>query len=385
MYGLAEFKFSAYWSVMPSDRSCLVCGGVDVEIVTVRFPFVRQVDFSTVKPAGVIGECRVCQALFHVVDATDEAAMSAQFDDELYATSHQTEQTIPIGRTKAVTRCEVQAELIQQLLTTERPFVLDIGCYDGELLVQLGRRVPRAELHGFDPAEHMARHFPHGERYRFWSPELERVPGRFDIICLSHTLMYVRDIPVLMRNVERLLIPGGLLFLQMPDIAASPYYLLMGDQYHYFYTGNVSALLRRFSFRFTPVENRWFPREIVGVATRDARADGCTIAADGPIIQECLTKLKRKAAQIKAVGSGNLVSVLGVTGGAAFVDNVLGGKVKEFVEENPNRAGTTFLGKPVRHPRDLGPDDLVIIPYGESGGRIAERFQAQYRCATFVV
>jgi hypothetical protein len=183
------------------------------------------------------------------------------------------------------------------------------------------------------------------------------------------------------------LTPEGFVFLQMPDVAASPYYVLMGDQYHYFTNRSLSAGLRRFEFDFVPIENAWFPREIVGMARRasNGRAGMEAAPTGGSVLQQCLCDLEGKAAAIRTAASRAPVSVLGTTGGAAFVDSVLEGDVLQFVDESAHRLGTTFRGKLVRHPRDLGPDDLVIIPYGDSGVRIAERFHNQYACATFVV
>jgi SAM-dependent methyltransferase len=365
----------------------LACGSADVLLTDVPFCFYRQSDFMTVKSRGLLGECAACEAIFRCLDPDDIAQMERQFADTSYADSYQSAQTVPVAGSGPQTRCALQADLIRDVVAVSCPAVLDIGCYDGELLKELERRLPAGDLHGFDATPHMARHFPRGLRYRFWTPRMADVSGRYDVIALSHTLMYVPDLADLMRHLDRLLAPDGAVFLQMPDVAASPYYLLMGDQYHYFTNRSLSAWLRRFEFDFTAIENPWFPREIVGTARRvlAGRAGMESVQTGGSVLQHCLRDLEGKAAAIRAAAAGRApVSVLGATGGAAFVDSVLGGDVLQFVDESAHRLGTTFRGKPVRHPRDLGPDDLVIIPYGESGVRIAERFHNQYACSTFV-
>jgi hypothetical protein len=187
-----------------------------------------------------------------------------------------------------------------------------------------------------------------------------------------------------MTQLHRLLAPGGIVFFQMPDTAANPVSLLMGDQYHYFTFNSLAGLLRRFGFALEPVDNPWFPREIVAVAHRPASEPATGPAADR-ILCDCLSHLDEKARQLAHMKSGGQVSVLGTTFSAAFVDNLLGDAVFQFVDEALRHDRSQFRAKPVAHPRELGERDLLVIPYGASGGRIQERFRQQYRGRTVVV
>lgn len=363
---------------------CPICGASAIEVVEVNYPFFRQSDFITVKPSGAIERCERCQALFQYVDTREEMVMDEQFEDESYAFSHQTSQTVPAEEYgRPVTRCFLQAELLRRVVTRDDPWILDIGCYDGELLVELEKRFPEAQLHGFDPTEHLRRFFPTAPRYRFWSPDLDTVEGRFDLICVSHTLMYVKDVPHLMANITRLLKPEGVMFLQMPDIAANPMYILMGDQYSYYTPTILRNTLQRFGFSFQPVSNPWFPREILGIA-RQAASGPCEDTEDRQI-HRCVAALQEKVARLRCIPDGSPVGVLGTTGNAAFVDSILGEKVIRVFDENPHRLGTIFRNKRVVHPSALEDSDLLVIPYGVSGRRIQERFALQYRGRSIVV
>lgn len=370
---------------MSPGTSCVVCAAGPCFVADVPYPFVRQSDFTNVKTSGRIAACPACSAIFHCVEPEDVRRIEEQFADEAYARSEQTGQTVPMDSSgHAASRCALQADILASCLRHAPQAILDIGCYDGELLVELERRFSTAALHGFDASAQMARHFPDRAPFRFWSPRLDAVPGPFDLICISHTLMYVQDLPALAREINRLLAPEGLLFLQMPDIAANPLSLLMGDQYLYFTADSLRSTLGRFGLTVTAVENPWFPREIVAIGKRAARSDApATDAVE--ILRRIISLLAGKARNLRGLPARMPLSVLGTTFSAAFVDNVASAPVLRFVDENPAREGTVFRAKPVVHPRALADEDVLVVPYGPSGVKIQERFARQYPVRTVVV
>ena len=98
---------------------------------------------------------------------------------------------------------------------------------------------------------------------------------------------------------------------------------------------------------------------------------------DGSIeyLQKCVSRLRF---------INQPVAVLGTTGNAAFVNNILGDQVEFFVDENINRL-TRFLGKIVVHPSTLDKTTLLILPYAQSGKRIEKRFKATYQARLLVI
>lgn len=363
---------------------CPVCQALDTTVVEVPYPFIRQTDYTTVLPSAHLGRCGRCQTIFQVVDEADVARIESGFTEESYAESPLTSQTVFVEQFGGpVTRSFLQARLIAGLASGRRPWVLDVGCFDGALLVELDRLFPGALLHGFDRYERSGRCLPSRPNFRFWSRELADVPGPYDVVSISHTLMYERDTERLIERVESLLSPGGMLFIQAPDIAASPWYLLMADQYYYYSPSVLAMTLGHFGFSCEPVGNDWFPREIVAVARPEARSPKAVVSAD-ITLDACLASLDEKAARLEQVDTTTSVGVLGTTGAAAFVDGLLD-NVGYFVDENPSSVGIRFRDKPVTHPESLQASDVVVLPYGESGKRIKERFERRYAGRFLVV
>ena len=72
------------------------------------------------------------------------------------------------------------------------------------------------------------------------------------------------------------------------------------------------------------------------------------------------------------------MTVLGTTVNAAFVDEIMEGKIKFFVDENLSESKSTFRAKKVFSPKVLNSTNHTILPFGESGIKIQERFEKLY-------
>lgn len=363
---------------------CPICAGADLEVVPVDYPFLSHLNYTTIKPRGLIGRCRTCQALYQASSERSVDASQALLGTEQYAQSQQTNQTFTVAEfPRPATRCFLQAELIANAVSKPNLTVLDIGAFDGLLLRELQSRLPAAELHAFDVNPHLRPFYPSEGGIRFWSPDLAAVEGGFDVICMSHSMMYEKNTTRLMARIKSLLRKDGFLFLQVPDITASPCYILMGDQCYYYTANILGNTLRQFGFSFAPVQVQWFPREVAGIA-RQSVAVPDEFVPDRQVYR-CVEDLDSKAATLGELKERPRVGILGTTANAAFADSLLGERGFAFFDENPHRVGVPFRGKQVLHPRALTASDILVVPYGTSGERIGQRFRREYPCEIVVI
>ncbi|MDP7197737.1 MAG: hypothetical protein QF864_16335, partial [SAR202 cluster bacterium] len=105
-------------------------------IISIDIPFFRHLDFTTVSNNCNLLKCINCQAISNP-DA--EKTELPTFEKKKYADSHQTQQAMDVdGYTEPVTRSFLQARILsEQILNNENMRILDIGCFDGSLLVEL--------------------------------------------------------------------------------------------------------------------------------------------------------------------------------------------------------------------------------------------------------
>ncbi|MBN2027627.1 MAG: methyltransferase domain-containing protein [Actinobacteria bacterium] len=114
-------------------------------------------------------------------------------------------------------------ELLAKLRLDGGERVLDIGCGDGKLTAEIAELVPSGHVVGIDSSPEMiafARGAFPGESYPNLSWEVmdarELAFGEeFDVVFSNAVLHWVSDQPRVLRGVERTLVPGGRILLQM--------------------------------------------------------------------------------------------------------------------------------------------------------------------------
>lgn len=358
---------------------CPLCNSSKIELIKVKYASFRHIDYAVTGQSTCIGKCMICQLLFNNVNENDKGKIDNIFKSNTYSSSKQTSHTLTVKEhKKPVTRSFLQAELLYGLLGSTNPSILDIGCFNGELLAELDKRFDSAELNGFDVNEHLRSVFPTKDNFYFWFANLENVRGEFDLICMSHSLQYVKDISHLIKQIKRLIKPEGFLFVQVPDIMENSYAILYGDQ-HYYYTLNIlKNIFRHFGFEFSSLKNSCFPRELLGIARPVSGLVNNEYLEDSQIYR-CIEYLDDIARKLNKILEASRVGILGTTINAAFVNSVLNNKVDFFVDENPDKVDSLFYNKKVIHPDSLDESDLTVIPYGETGHKINERFTNKYR------
>lgn len=333
-------------------------------------------DFSPFHPGpNRIGCCNVCQLVFRIVNDEEQVQIDAVYCGEAYL-KHEEPHTLVIDRHDSpVPMPYVQAQLLAPYLMTANLSVLDIGCFDGKLLSEIDKVSHASDLCGFDVSERPQ--FPCGERFRFVTGRLETIEGLFDLIIMSHSIQYIRDIPLLFKQIRTLLKPGGKLFLQVPNFSVKPTSLLLGDLYYHYTPAIIDNILHYMGFELQILDNEYFPRDILAITLPVKRERDVSFISDKHF-NHCLSRLAKMTEKFDQIPTSGVIGVLGTTIDAAFADHCLGARVSFFVDENPKKAGTIFHGKPVLHPNKLTDNHHTILPYGKSGLMIERRFKRLY-------
>lgn len=362
------------------NKKCPICQTNIVLILNYEVPTFRHLDFTTVSNSSKLLKCLNCQIISNPNAVKSELST---FGTKQYAGSHQTQQTMQIGGyTEPVTRSFLQAKVLSKRLNDENQRILDIGCFDGSLLMELDGMLSNADLWGYDINPHLESVFPIKDNFHFISTKLEDLDGQFDLIILSHSILYIQDIASLMNSINCLLKKRGTLFVQIPNIRENVYYSLMGDQSFIFTKTSLKNVLSKFGFKANVIKNDYFPRELLVTAQKDESVVINNTQVDY-LFEENIEKINSIKEELKNINKKN-ITVLGTTVNAAFVDEILGEQILFFVDENPSKSGKLFRGKKIKHPKDLNYSNYTILPYGGLGKIIKERFQKLYK-GTFAV
>ena len=171
------------------------CDSVECKDIDLPFTRFQHLGFKNFYQNGKIFRCPKCQLLSNFLDAEKQRELNNIYESLEYSEVRITSQTYLTSEGKRVTRSYLQAEILSTYLESLPPSViLDIGCFDGALLRELYKHYPQAQLHGFDVNRHVQSVFTQEKNFHFWRSELENITLNCDLICLSFSIIYIRDI-----------------------------------------------------------------------------------------------------------------------------------------------------------------------------------------------
>ena len=363
------------------NRCCSICEH-EVDAIEVCYPLFRHLDFTTISKGGFFLKCTYCQT---ISNSNENIAEQLTFGTKDYAASHQTEHTMHIdGYAKPVQRTFLQAKfLAENIITNQNCRILDIGCFDGRLLIELDELLKNSDLWGYDINHHLESVFPKRGNFHFVSNSLNDISESFDLITLSYSIYYIPDLSELMVSIYRLLKKDGVLFIQAPDIEINPYYSLMGDQSYVFTKISLTNVLNHFGFSSEVITHEYFQTALMFLAKKNDSKISLKYLSDS-VFENNIEKIKRFKFYLNSIKSEN-IAVLGTTVNAAFVDQIMGKKIQCFLDENPSKIGKIFRGVKILHPKEMIENNHTIIPYGKSGNKIKERFENIYRGLFIVI
>ncbi len=117
-------------------------------------------------------------------------------------------------------RLEALRQLNRWIETTSTPVIMDVGCSSGLFLKLLKSQMPKAYVIGSDyvrgPLEHLACSMPDTPLVQFNLVTCPLPSESFDALVLLNVLEHIEDDAAAVRQVFRLLRPGGIAVLEVP-------------------------------------------------------------------------------------------------------------------------------------------------------------------------
>ena len=247
--------------------------------------------------------------------------------------------------------------------------------------------LPDWELYG---AELSARTLPELRKIRnfqeLYTSDPGRIEQRFALVSLVHTLEHVLSPGKFLADAAGLLEPGGVLVVEVPDIEASPFDVLVADHVMHFSRATLRYLAERCGLNILALGNLVSSKELTLFATigekRDdvpasAPAEGARIAASvvSWIEQVLATARPDRGRRLRSASSAPRLP------GWRFMRRC--GPTWHFSSMRmPSRIGRSFDGKPVLAPAQVPRDVPVLIGLTpERAAMVADRCQSfGFRC-----
>jgi len=195
-------------------RSCPVCDGLTGAILHTQH-FTLPEGHPLTDGYDVVS-CATCGMVFADTTATQKDydsfyARFSKYEDNATSTGGG-------GAAYDIERLRATAEYIAHNLPDRNVRVVDIGCGNGGLLLQL-RALGFTNLCGIDPSSGCVRNLKAQslEAHQGTLHSLPSEAGVFGCAIMAHVLEHVRDVRPAIRACSGLLAPAGLLYAEVPD------------------------------------------------------------------------------------------------------------------------------------------------------------------------
>ena len=357
-------------TTVAGEAACGICGGGTLEEMA-DYRVLRRVT-SDCRPwpaGGRIGVCRACGA----VQKPADAAFLAEIDDiyKTYTIYHQA-----AGAEQAVFEqaSGLPASRSVKLLDTFRRHadlkptgrMLDVGCGNGATIRAFGQVAPGWTKAG---TEFDAKYRREVESIANTEPlyvgPVDEVPGTFDVITMIHVLEHIVDPVAVLATLRAKLAPEGLLLIEVPHHPANAFELLIADHRTHFTADSLTRALVAAGYEIVSVAEDWIPKEL-SVVARPARAVlPVPAAGDASAARQriagSLAWLRRTADLLREHGATAPVGLFGTSIAGTWLAAEAGDAIGFFVDEDPNRVGRTYLGRPVHAPADVPVGSRVFV------------------------
>ena len=384
------------------ELTCHVCGAADLTEVGAASGLKGVTSDCKPWPRSLpVAACGACGLIQKPVTADWLDTIAQVYDAyTIYHQSPGAEQAVFDGASgvSAPRSRRLLSRLIEECRLRASGRLLDIGCGNGVLLRTFADLAPGWGLAGADLDDrHRSTVLSIPGVDRFYAGPAEEIADQFDVITMQHVLEHVPHPVDLLRQVGRLLTPGGLLFIQVPNILDNPFDLMVVDHSSHFAPETARTTIGLAGLRPVVLAADWAPKELTIVAAASdgpggGAADGIhagSEASSAPAeavgstaeayLVGSLRWLAKTAAEASVAAGGSDFGVLGTSIAATWIGNMVGDGVRFFVDEDSDRIGRPFMDRPVIHPESVPAGARVHVAFPpvqarRIQGRLANRY-----------
>lgn len=353
-----------------SEVFCHVCASPAVDPIP-GYELFRRVtsDCQPWHKGGRLYACRACECVQKMTDQVWRCEVEEIYQAySIYRQADGAEQAVfdvdsgqPLSRSVRLLEC-VYSKV--QLPETGR--LLDLGAGNGALLRSFSRLFPTWSLAATEL----------NDKYRLviesivgvealYTCPLDQIPGTFNLITMIHVLEHITAPGDFLATLWSKLDFRGLLVVQIPNYLQNPFDLLIADHCTHFTVATASALIQSLGFEVISVGSDWVPKELTIVARKTEQKSKIHmhVSTVNPVASAArsLQWLETVVTTARGLATLGNFGLFGTSIAATWLFTELEGMVDFFLDEDPNRLGKTYMGRPVLHPCHAPQGSRVLI------------------------
>lgn len=372
----------------PEQIQCIICAAPALEEIPAYLELPRVT--SDCKPwlaGGRLGVCRSCGTVQKYDDAAWQAEAQAIYRDyEIYHQSAGKEQGVFNPATGAPSpRSErVAHHLDTHLGLPQEGSLLDVGCGSGVTLTAFSRVKPTWALYGYDLDQRQLPLLRALANFRqLYTGDSADIPGEYSVVSLIHATEHIPDPLAALRALAPRLRRDGRLLIQVPNYRLNPFDLAVADHLLHFSLTTLVKLVETAGFAVELASDSVVPKELTLTALSPgaARAAAVSGARDDPPVAilrrvtQQVAWLQAVIARAREVAAEGPLGIFGTSIAGAWIYGALGDDIAFFVDEDPNRVGRSFMGRPVLSAEQVPAPAQVYIPLAPIvAANIAQRY-----------
>jgi SAM-dependent methyltransferase len=363
-----------------THRACAVCGGEKSEVLH-RQEFYLPEGHPLAAGYAVVA-CQGCGFVF-----ADTVVGQAAYDLFYAKRSKYEDSRTSTGSGESeldARRLDDMAAAIARQASGKHARILDLGCANGGLLAALARR-GFSNLTGVDPSPACAAATREHYGIEAVTASLYALPdlGLFDIIILSHVLEHLEDLGGAVKSFSRLLRPGGMVYIEVPDASrykeclAAPFQDFNTEHINHFSHRSLRRLLSRVGLvpfleekkTMDAAKNVPYPALYgfyrAGAAVAETGRDDVFVGQIREYIEASQKMLEEMDGRIaSAIAKNPRIIVWGtgqLTSKLLAKTRLARAEIVSFIDSNPIHHGELWMGRPVVSPASLKGSTAPIL------------------------
>ncbi|MBI5944385.1 MAG: methyltransferase domain-containing protein [Chloroflexi bacterium] len=386
------------------ERDCPVCGSAQKQLIYTQ-------KFSQISEGSLFGGYDVVVCYGCGFGFADNIPAQGEFDRyyqqmSKYENEHQGGQISPSAQ-------ETYDSIVRQVkpfLADENARIIDVGCATGGLLAAFQKN-GYGDILGVDPSPSCSKTAQRLYGIRVENTPVSEIPryeSLFDLVILNSVLEHIRDLDDSLAALRNLLKPGGLLWIEVPDVSrfteltSAAFQQFSMEHINFFSSTSLTNLLHKNGFETAAVWHNTRRLEEIqdpALSTLFRRSDGVAVnreydhetkrslleyldssyQADSGVLR-IIDEVVESRRSIIVWGTGTHTQRLLATSRLRQAD------IKAFIDSNPNYQGKNFSGVPVLSPDALaGMSEPVLISSRLYQNEIADEIRTKRKLPNEII
>jgi hypothetical protein len=242
--------------------------------------------------------------------------------------------------------------------------MMDLGCGNGSFMRSLSAHMPGWSFNGLELDRRHEAELKTIPRFaKLELGDVKSLEGRYDLISMIHALEHFLDPFETLVSLRRNLTADGLVFIEIPNVQANPFDLLIADHVSHFTPWSLEAILLRAGYEICLLETDWVKKELSVLARPvGARAAAAQDRHPADLARRQIAWLDATLGGARAAASGQgAFGLFGTSIAATWLTGALEGRVDFYLDEDESRIGKSFFDRPVLAPEKAPSGAIVYV------------------------